>query len=138
MLLISMLSLTFTALPAVASAASSTGQPPATVFAAGDSRTEACKSLKLINPGSGGNCDNPDGPSLNKTINIAINMLSIVAGVIAVIMIIVSGLKYITSQGDSTQAANARKSLIYSLVGLVVVVLAQFIVKFVLARTLSS
>lgn len=62
----------------------------------------------------------------------AINIFSLIVGVIAVIMIIVGGLKYITSGGDSSNVSGAKNTIIYALVGLVIVALAQFIVRFVL------
>lgn len=106
-------------------------------YFAATSKGESCQALQDISP-QGGGCQNPDGTSVNKLIKIAINLISLVAGIIAVIMLIVSGFKYITSQGDANQTASAKNSLIYAIVGLVVVALAQFIVQFVLARTLSS
>jgi uncharacterized membrane protein len=63
-----------------------------------------------------------------------INILSLVVGVIAVIMIIVGGLKYITSSGDSNNVNSAKNTILYAIVGLVIVAMAQFIVRFVLGR----
>lgn len=62
----------------------------------------------------------------------AVNIFSIIVGVIAVIMIIVGGLKYITSGGDSSNVSGAKNTIIYAIVGLIIVALAQFIVRFVL------
>jgi|SRR5581483_1975458 len=61
-----------------------------------------------------------------------INVFTIVVGVIAVIMIIVGGLRYITSGGESGKVGSAKTTIIYALIGLVVVALAQLIVHFVL------
>ncbi len=61
-----------------------------------------------------------------------INIFSVIVGVIAVIMIIIGGLKYITSGGESSNVSGAKNTIIYAIVGLVVVALAQFIVHFVL------
>jgi hypothetical protein len=94
---------------------------------------EACQALSQLDPGKGTNC-NTSGPSINKLVRTVINILTFVAGAVAVIMIIISGLKYITSTGDATAAGNARKTLIYAVVGLIVVLFAQLIVKFVLDR----
>lgn len=80
---------------------------------------------------AGGKCDT-GGKQLNKVLVVIMNILTIVAGVVAVVMIIVSGLKYVTSGGESQAVASAKRSLIYAVVGLVVVALSQFIVKFVL------
>jgi len=67
-------------------------------------------------------------------IKIAITILSVVIGIAAVIGIILSGLKFITANGDASAVASARSSLIYALVGLAVVALAQVIVTFVLDK----
>lgn len=117
--------LLFTASPALA-------QP---IFATASSR-DACNTLEDLNPNAD-TCDESNGLA-NRLIKLALNLLSIIAGVIAVLMIIVAGFKYVTAQGDATELSNAKKSLIYALVGLVVVALSQAIVKFVLARTINA
>lgn len=96
------------------------------------SSTQACETLKEINP-DGKACAAGDS-SVNKVIRVALNLLSVVAGVVAVIMVIIAGLKYITSQGDSNQISSSKKTLIYAIVGLVVVAFAQIIVKFVVHK----
>lgn len=70
-------------------------------------------------------------------VKLAINVFSLVVGIIAVVMIIIGGLKYITSGGDSGNITGAKNTIIYAIVGLVVVALAQFIVHFVLTKTNS-
>lgn len=72
---------------------------------------------------------------LTDIIATVVNIISIIVGVIAVIMIIWGGLKYITSGGESGKITSAKNTIIYALIGLVVVALAQFIVHFVLAKT---
>jgi hypothetical protein len=62
----------------------------------------------------------------------AVNIFSIVVGVVAVIMIIYGGFKYITSGGDSNNVSGAKNTLIYAIVGLIIVALAQLIVHYVL------
>jgi hypothetical protein len=47
-------------------------------------------------------------------------------------MIIYGGFRYITSGGDSGRVGNAKNTLIYAIIGLVIVALAQLIVHFVL------
>ena len=59
------------------------------------------------------------------------------AVVTAVMMIIVGGFRYITSGGASDSVSSAKNTIIYAIVGLVVVALAQFIVQFVLNRVTS-
>jgi hypothetical protein len=92
------------------------------------------------------NIDNPNcdadtgdpGGKLNDIIATVINVFSIVVGIIAVIMIIIGGLKYITSSGDSGNVTGAKNTILYAVVGLIVVALAQFVVKFVLDKTVDG
>jgi cytochrome bd-type quinol oxidase subunit 2 len=67
-----------------------------------------------------------------------INILSVIVGVIAVVMIIFGGLKYITSNGESSNITSAKNTIIFAIVGLVIVALAQFIVRFVLNKAIKS
>lgn len=81
------------------------------------------------------NCNAEAGTStINNIIKQVVNIFSLVVGVVAVIMIIVGGLKYITSGGDSSSVSSAKNTILYAIIGLVIVALAQFIVRFVFAR----
>ncbi len=95
------------------------------------SKSAVCEGIGVTD-GSGGCSDS--GGSLDDAIKLAINILSLVAGIAAVIMIIVGGLKYITSNGDAGNAASAKNTILYAIIGLVVVALAQIIVRFVLDK----
>ena len=57
-----------------------------------------------------------------------------IAGAIAVVMIVIGGLQFVTAQGDPSGVAKARKTLVFSLVGLIIAILAEAIVTFVLNR----
>ena len=57
-----------------------------------------------------------------------------VAGLVAVIVIIVSGFQFLVSGGDAQKVAGARRTLIGAIIGLVVIVLAQSIIMFVVGR----
>jgi hypothetical protein len=61
-----------------------------------------------------------------------VNFFSIIVGAVSVLMIIYGGFRYITSGGDSGRVGNAKNTLIYAIVGLIIVALAQVIVHFVL------
>lgn len=78
--------------------------------------------------------ETPPEESVNNIITTVINVLSLVIGVIAVIMIIIGGFKYITSSGDAGNVTSAKNTILYAVVGLVVVALAQIIVRFVIGR----
>lgn len=57
-----------------------------------------------------------------------------VIGAFALLMITVSGLRYVLSAGDPQKTARAKDGIIYSLVGLAVAVAAESIVQLVLNR----
>jgi glucose uptake protein GlcU len=63
-----------------------------------------------------------------------INTMLYVLGIIAVIMIVVSGIRYTTSAGDASKVKAAKDTLTYSVVGLVVAIFAFAIVNFVITR----
>lgn len=88
-------------------------------------------------PNGGGGASGPGSRKIGELLKTVINVFSWVVAVIAVIMIIYGGLRYITSGGDSGKVGNAKNTIIYALIGLVVVALAQFIVQFVLEKITS-
>ncbi len=87
-----------------------------------------------------GDCEGVDGSGdeLTDIIKTIINIVSVIVGVVAVIMIVFGGLKYITSGGDSSNVSSAKNTIIYAIIGLVIVALAQFIVRFVLDKTINA
>lgn len=97
----------------------------------GESPADLAKRQATANCGAGG----ADETSLNGLIAKIINIISVIVGIIAVVMIIIGGFKYITSGGDSGKVSSAKNTIIYAIVGIVIVALAQFIVKFVLGQS---
>ncbi len=71
---------------------------------------------------------------VNSLITNVINIFSLAVGIISVIMIIIGGLKYITSGGDSGNVTGAKNTILYAVVGLIIVALAQVIVRYVLDK----
>jgi len=68
------------------------------------------------------------------TINIVLNVVFGVSASIAVLMIVIGGFRYIVAHGDPNQTASAKNSILYALVGLVVVMAAYSIVTFVVGN----
>lgn len=60
------------------------------------------------------------------------NVLAIAAGVIAVVIIIIAGITMMLSGGDPQKVSTSRNAIIYSTIGVVVVVLARSIVIFII------
>lgn len=95
-----------------------------------------------VDVGGAGACapsNTSDGTTrINDTIKTIVNVLSAIVGVVSVVMIIFGGFKYITSNGDSGNITSAKNTIIYAVIGLVVVALAQFIVQFVLNKVAGT
>ena len=90
-----------------------------------------------------GNCNGKQstaqgGVKINSIVKTVINIFSLIVGIVAVIMIIWGGLKYITSGGDSGKVTGAKNTILYALIGLVIVAIAQLIVRFVVAKAGST
>lgn len=74
----------------------------------------------------------------NCTLRKIVNLISIIVGVVAVIMIIIGGFRYIISGGSAEKVTAAKNTILYGIVGLVIVALAQVIVRFVLRETTQT
>jgi hypothetical protein len=73
-----------------------------------------------------------NGNDLNSTITLIINGIIFVIGIVAVVMIILGGITYATSQGDPGKVKKGKDTILYGIIGLVVALLAYAIVTFVL------
>lgn len=60
-----------------------------------------------------------------------IDILLFAAGIIAVVSIIIAGVKYITSMGNPENASAARKRITNSLIGLGIIIIASAVVSFI-------
>lgn len=69
--------------------------------------------------------------NLAKTIT---NVMFYILGILAVIMIIAGGIRYTISAGDASKVKAAKDTVLYSVVGLIVALLAWAIVRFVVDR----
>jgi len=87
------------------------------------------------------NCATSNSQSADKVtklVTLAVNIFSWVIGVVAVFAIIYGGFKYITSAGESGGVTSAKNTILYAIIGLVIVALAQVIVRFVLGNVTGS
>jgi heme/copper-type cytochrome/quinol oxidase subunit 2 len=75
---------------------------------------------------------NDEPGDLTGIIQLIINMVIFAVGIIAVVMVILGGIQYSTSQGDAAKVKKAKDTILYGIVGLVVAILAFAIVNFVL------
>jgi len=63
-----------------------------------------------------------------------LNVVYLVTGIIAVIVIIIAGIQYAVSSGDAAKVTKAKNAIIYAVVGIVVVIMAYAITSFVAGR----
>jgi hypothetical protein len=63
-----------------------------------------------------------------------VNILLYIIGAIAVIMLIIGGIRYVTSAGDSSAVTAAKNTILYAIIGIIVALLAYAVVNFVLVN----
>ena len=98
---------------------------PLADICANNAQSETCQSQSsTTNPLTG----------KNGTLYKVSAVLSTAAGITAIIVIIISGLRYMTSGGEAQKAASAKNTLIGAIIGLVIIVLAQTIITFVVRK----
>ena len=74
----------------------------------------------------------PDG--LSNTLKNATNTVLFIAGALAVIMIIYGAIRFMTAHGNEKQVESARLIVTYSVIGLIIAILAYALVNFVLSN----
>lgn len=101
----------------------------ATPVGAQTAKEQICKG---INNDRG--CSTTGNNDLGGFIRRVINVILYVVGAIAVLMIVIGGLRYVISGGDSSQTKAAKDTILYAVIGLVVAVMAYAIVNFVVVN----
>lgn len=74
------------------------------------------------------------GDQASGVIKPIVNTLLFILGAISVVVIIIAGIRYTTSGGDSSAVAGAKNTLMYAIIGVIVALLAFAIVNFVVGR----
>ena len=98
-----------------------------------ESCTEAEKGMALA-----GGCTGTTAQPLENTITKIVNAALYVIGILAVVMVIIGGVKYTTSGGDQAAVTSAKNTILYGIIGLVIAILAYAIVNFVISRVTAS
>lgn len=109
--------------------------------AALQSQGDACNGLSQLGGTTCSGNPSKDSAGQDQIASIAkviIDIISFITGIAAVILIVVGGVRFVTSGGDSQAAAGARSMIIYAIVGLAIVALSQAIVHFVLNAILNN
>ncbi|HEX7259507.1 MAG TPA: hypothetical protein VF272_01085 [Candidatus Saccharimonadia bacterium] len=90
--------------------------------------SEQGKGLDAVSPGA---CS---ANALTARLNVIIDTLFIVIGAVAVLIMIMGGIRYITSTGDAKRIQAAKDTILYAVLGLIVAILARAIVGFVIGQ----
>ena len=93
-----------------------------------DAKDEVKRGADMTNSGGSARQDLPD------VITTIINVMLFIAGALAVIMIIYGGIRYITAHGDEKQVKVAKDTIVYSVVGLIIAIIAYALVTFIFNR----
>ena len=75
----------------------------------------------------------PGSGDLAGAIWLVTNAFLVIVGVIALVFVVIGGVRYVVSQGDEGETETAKKTILYALIGLIVIGLSAVIVNFVLS-----
>jgi hypothetical protein len=90
----------------------------------------AIDTSKIKNQGAG--LEGNEG--LTDNITGIVNAIIGVLGIVAVVVIILGGISYMTSNGDASKVKKAKDTILYGVIGLVIVILSAAIVNFVIFK----
>ena len=116
-----------TSLAAITLAATSIATGTLNAYASGGT-TEASSALNKVSSTAN------SGKSVNELTDTIISTMLFIVGILSVAMIIYSGIRYVTAHGDKSQIESAKNTLIYSIVGLVIAIIAYAVVNWVMSR----
>jgi len=71
--------------------------------------------------------------TLIQAITSIVNALLTLAAVVAAIFVVIGGIRYITAQGDEDAVAQAKNTVIYAVIGVIVIALSAVIINFIIA-----
>jgi hypothetical protein len=77
---------------------------------------------------------NPAGVANGDIVPTLLSVVFSIAGAIAFVYLVIGGFHYVNSQGDPQRIGKAKNTIMYALVGLIVVILAQTIVSVVISK----
>lgn len=104
---------------------------PLAVMASGNDLLAQVQMNEELRPDFAPNI-NPAGGDRTAPVNIVLQLIAgsliYAAGPIAVLMIAIGGLRYVTSRGDQNAMEEAKKTILWAVIGLVVIILSFAIV----------
>jgi len=116
---------------------------PQNVSAATPETDGTCQNNQ-INVAEGVDCARGEGARQNlfggsgSLFKIVTDVLLFLIGAVSVIMLIIGGFRYVVSNGDSSQVTNAKNTILYSVIGIIVALLAYAIINFVVSSFIAQ
>jgi hypothetical protein len=101
----------------------------------------SAKFTKGVNDGANVAQGNNTPASLDGTDGVfttVANVMLYIIGAVAVIMLIVGGIRYVVSGGESAAVTNAKNTILYAVIGIIVAIVAYAIVNFVIASFITT
>ncbi len=95
-------------------------------------KQEACRGITGSTGTTNVNCGDPG--FFGGLVERILNILSIILGGVAIIVLVVAGIMYVASGGDPNNTKHAKDAILYAVIGIVVAVAAQGIVRFVIGN----
>lgn len=74
----------------------------------------------------------PNTPANGDTVQTILTIVIRVIAAVALLFVVIGGIRYVLSQGDPGAVSKAKATIVYALIGLVVAIVAQAIVVFVI------
>jgi hypothetical protein len=98
-----------------------------------DVKDDTAKGACEVKGREGCNKNSTEG-NLRGLFSTIVNILLFIVGAVAVIMLVIGGLKYVTSNGDQSAITSAKQTILYAIIGIVVAFLAYAMVNFVVTQ----
>ena len=105
-----------------------------TPVAMADDGTEACKYMNKKDPNYDLVCKKGTSEDAENRVANVLYTVYTIAGIGAVVVMIIGGIFYMISQGDSAKTVRAKHTIMYALIGLLIVILAFAITAFIINR----
>lgn len=96
-------------------------------------QAQACEGVECVQQGANkANTGGGSASTLDQGVRTVVNILLFLIGAVAVIMLVIGGIKYTTSNGDMEKVKSAKNTILYAIIGVVVAILAYAAVDFVI------
>lgn len=99
---------------------------------------DVCNSNASAEVKAANGCNTGSTTTLDKSIADILSNIIAVCGLVAVVFIVIGGIQYMTSSGDSGKTKKAKDTILYACIGLIICALAFAIVNFVITNILKQ